>query len=70
MENNNYKVLSVNDIIRSENEEPLTLTLNKTKYKVVGIIDTGVINKKYDKILEDYASASSNSTAPLSLPEI
>lgn len=58
-ENNNYKVLSVNDIIRSENEEPLTLTLNKTKYKVVGIIDTGVINKKYDKILEDYASASS-----------
>lgn len=55
---NNYKIVSVNDIIRNESEQPLTLTLNKTVYKVVGIIDVGQIDKKYDKILENYSTAS------------
>lgn len=36
-------------------DEPLVLTLNTVKYKIVGIIDTGKMASKYDGILEDYA---------------
>lgn len=38
-------------------DEPLTLTLSKVKYKIVGIIDIGGIDSKYDCILQDYANA-------------
>ena len=39
-------------------EEPLVLTLNMVPYKIVGIVDTGAIDGKYDSILADYANAS------------
>lgn len=48
---NNY---TPEDFVR---DEPLILTLNKTQYKIVGIIDAGKIDRKYDVILEDYANA-------------
>lgn len=42
------------DLVR---EEPLVLTLNRQPYKIVGIVDTGAIDSKYDSILADYANA-------------
>lgn len=38
--------------------DPLILTLNKMQYKIVGIVDTGAIDSKYDSIFEDYTNAS------------
>ena len=43
------------DMINENN--PLTLTFNNVKFKIVGIIDTGDIDEKYDPILEDYENA-------------
>ena len=38
--------------------EPLVLTLNKTAHKIVGIVDTGAIDAKYDTLLTNYADNS------------
>jgi len=55
--NNNIKVLnSLDEIINETN--PLTLSLGTTgakqKYKIVGIINTGTINKKFDKLKDNF----------------
>ena len=39
-------------------QEPIVLTLNQNRYKVVGIVDVGAVDSKFDSILEDYANAS------------
>lgn len=50
----NCKDYKPSDLIK---DIPLVLTLNKVKYKIVGIVDTGDIDAKYDSILQDYANA-------------
>lgn len=42
------------DLVR---DEPLVLTLDMVPYKIVGIVDVGKIDSKYDSILKDYANA-------------
>ena len=59
--NNELKVINdINEIINVD--APLYLTIGtsgtKTAYKIVGIVDTGRINKKFDKLLESFESAS------------
>ena len=43
------------DLIR---QDPIVLTLSQNRYKIVGIVDVGAIDSKFDSILEDYANAS------------
>ena len=38
-------------------DTPLVLTLNRTAYNVVGIVDVGEMDDKYDGILADYSNA-------------
>ena len=52
----NCKDFAPADLVKEDN--PLVLTLNKIQYKIVGIVDTGAIDAKYDSLLEDYANAT------------
>ena len=49
-----------NDITPADfvRDEPLVLTLNQTEYKIVGIVDIGAIDSKYDTLLTDYTLSS------------
>lgn len=51
----NCKDITPADLIDDDN--PLVITLNKTQYKIVGIVDAGKIDGKYDGVLADYANA-------------
>ena len=51
----NCNEMQPSDLIK---EDPIVLTFNQKSYKIVGIIDVGALDEKYDGILEDYASAS------------
>lgn len=56
----NCNTVKVEDLIVSDN--PLPLTINRKVYKLVGILDAGKVDSKYDGLLKDYASASSTLT--------
>lgn len=51
---------SIDDFINAENPMILTLgtTEKKVKYKLVGIVDTGEIDKKFDSLKTDYENQS------------
>jgi len=59
-ENETTVLNSVDEIINEEN--PLVLTIgttgNKVSYKIVGIIDTGKINKKFDSLKSNFENSS------------
>lgn len=54
------KLTKIDDIINEENPLPLTIGTSNAKetYKIVGIIKTGTINKKFDKLKENFDNAS------------
>ena len=51
----NFKDYKPADLVREDN--PLVLTFNKISYKIVGIVDVGAIDPKYDSLLADYTNA-------------
>lgn len=60
----NYADTTPESLIVDNN--PITLTINKKHYKVVGIVNAGDIDEKYDSVLADYASTSSTLTTEFS----
>lgn len=58
--NESITIKNINQIINTEN--PLTLTIgttgHKVSYKIVGIINTGKISKKFDSLLDNFENGS------------
>lgn len=52
----NCKNIKPEDLVKTDN--PVILTMDKVAYKIVGIINTGTIDKKYDTVLSDYDKAA------------
>ena len=51
----NCKTLKPTDLVREDN--PLVLTLDQKAYKIVGIVNVGSVDAKYDSLLENYVEA-------------
>ncbi len=52
---NNFQNIKIEDLVREG--DYLTLTINGKLYKIVGIVDAGEIDSKYDSLIENYANA-------------